>query len=271
MAYCNSCGNWLAEGEVYCRACGAANYDKSQQPAGASHGYPSSSTPYYPQHPQYGSSPPPPPTPPPPPQPSYPSSEQYPPRPEYYPQHDPQPPEPSTPKWVLATIIIVILIVLLAVVGASFLFIENSDLLGDEDDDDGSNGNGGGGNGPGTNGPEVMVADVRQGEGNLTEGSFVTLTKGSGEGVKIADYTIRVGKEGRTLIPLRWPADGNSSYSIDSQQRLDDDKWWDAAETMGFDAPAGLWNIVDGDTIEVKIKNEVSGDIVFSGSFTYRE
>ncbi len=153
----------------------------------------------------------------------------------------------------VSPVIAVILMVAITVVLAGVLYVWVTSLSSTEDT------------------VENIVAQIGQGEGNLTEGSFVIVTKGSGEGVKIADYTIRVGKEGRTLIPLRWPADGNSSYSIDSQQRLDDDKWWDAAETMGFDAPAGLWNIVDGDTIEVKIKNEVSGDIVFSGSFTYRE
>lgn len=117
---------------------------------------------------------------------------------------------------------------------------------------------------------ETITGTLKQGGGNATEGVFFTLNKGSGKGVEIADYTFRVGEKGKTLIVLKWPADGNSTYSIDSGQKPEDDKWWDAAETVGFDAPTQLENIGDGSEIEVKIKNEETGQIVFSNTFTYR-
>lgn len=115
-----------------------------------------------------------------------------------------------------------------------------------------------------------IVADLSQGEGNLTSGCLFELIKGSGDGVEIKDFTIKVGKEGGASISLKWPEDGNISYSIDSQQRIDDEKWWDAAETMGFDAPLGLTGINNRDSIEIKIvyKND---DIVFTKTFMYIE
>ncbi len=120
---------------------------------------------------------------------------------------------------------------------------------------------------------EAILATLDQGDGNMTSGCLFTLTKGSGSSVRIRDYTIRVGAEGKSLIALRWPEDGNSSYSIDTKLTPDDGEWWEATERMGFDAPPGLkaQDITDGNTIEVKIKNERTGNVVYTGKFTYRD
>ncbi|MCK5560109.1 MAG: type IV pilin [Thermoplasmata archaeon] len=120
---------------------------------------------------------------------------------------------------------------------------------------------------------ETIIATLDQGDGNMTSGCLFTLSKGSGSSVEIRDYTILVGKAGQSPIALRWPEDGNSTYTIDIGLYGDDGLWWDAAETMGFDAPAGLkaQDITDGDTIEVIIKNEKTETIVYTGSFNYRD
>jgi flagellin-like protein len=153
----------------------------------------------------------------------------------------------------VSPIVAIILMVAITVVLASVLYLWIENLIEEP------------------NPPESIHAELEQGDGNLTEGCLFTLTKGSGDSVKIKDYTIRVGKEGRSLIPLRWPKDGNSSYTIDSGMKSNDEDFWDATETMGFDAPSWLTGIHNGDSIEVIIKNEATGDIVFKRTFIYNE
>jgi hypothetical protein len=112
-----------------------------------------------------------------------------------------------------------------------------------------------------------------QGWGNMTSGVLIVLQKGSGS-VEIDDIRIKVAKKGEAQLTLKWPEDGNTTdYSIDSELRKDDDKWWDTTERIVFDASPELQaqNIVDGDTIEVEIINIETEEVVFSSSFTYRD
>jgi flagellin-like protein len=119
---------------------------------------------------------------------------------------------------------------------------------------------------------ENIVATLDQGDGNMTSGVLFVIQKGSGDSVKIADYRFKVGKEGGSLLTLKWPDDGaTGDYNIDSGLRADDGLWWDATERVGFPAPSGLGNIDDGDTIEVSIINLDSGDVVYTSTFVYRE
>ena len=119
--------------------------------------------------------------------------------------------------------------------------------------------------------PETIIATLDQGEGNISSGVLFILEKGGGESKEIADYNIRVGKEGASLITLKWPQNGNSTFSLDSDAKSNDDKFWDTTERMGFDAPPGLTGVSDGDKIEVKILNIVTSEVVYSHYFIYRD
>ncbi|MCK5559773.1 MAG: hypothetical protein KAJ51_04245 [Thermoplasmata archaeon] len=118
---------------------------------------------------------------------------------------------------------------------------------------------------------ENIIAEVHQGDSNMTSGCLFTITKGSGKGVEFEDIEIKVSKKGEVPITLRWRDDGNFSYDLNLCGT--DNEIWTAAETMGFDAPPELQaqNIVDGDTIEVSIVKVSTGNIVFQGEFVYHD
>jgi flagellin-like protein len=117
---------------------------------------------------------------------------------------------------------------------------------------------------------ETLTASVRQGPGNSTEGCFVLIEKGSGQGVKHQNYVVRIGRTSGNLVTLRWSQDGNNSYPLDTGLRPNDGDYWDSTEIMGFDAPSALV-INDGDKIQVYIVNIKTDDVVWIGHFTYTE
>ncbi len=118
-----------------------------------------------------------------------------------------------------------------------------------------------------------VVFLVQQGDGNMSSGCLFELTGGCGPSVKITEHCIKVGKEGRSLITLRWPEDGNSSYSIDFRQRTDDEKWLDAAETIGFDAPLELkdQDIFNGDILIIQLVENETKIVLHQDHIIYRE
>ncbi len=117
---------------------------------------------------------------------------------------------------------------------------------------------------------EIMVAELRQGDDNISNGCLFVLTKGAGNRVNMEDYIIRVCKEGEMPVSLKWPEDGNITYDVTGPPP---DEWWEETESIGFDAPPELQaqNIIDGDIIEVWIVYLKTGEVVFREEFVYRD
>ena len=194
-----------------------------------------------------------------PPHPGYPPQQpyyQYPGYPPQYPYpYHPPGPKKSDSKLILVIVAVVVVVIIIPIILAGVLYIWVTSLSDPYD-----------------NHVETIVADLNQGDGNMTSGCLFTLRKGSGESVLIEDYRFRVWERGRTSVYLEWPSDGNNTASgIDSSIKNDDELWWDQTEIIGFDAPTGLTGIEDGDRIEVEIINMAYGEVVFSSSFTYRD
>jgi hypothetical protein len=124
--------------------------------------------------------------------------------------------------------------------------------------------------GPSSN-DEIIIAELKQGDGNISSGCLFVLTKGPGERVNLENYHVKVCKKGHYPVIFKWPEDYNTSSII--YRDFIDPKWWDATARIGFDAPPELQiqNIVDGDIIEVSIININTGAEVYFGSFTYRD
>jgi hypothetical protein len=58
---------------------------------------------------------------------------------------------------------------------------------------------------------------------------------------------------------------------LDSGEYANDGDFWDATERMGFDAPAGLEGIEDGEVIEVSIVDTKSDVVIYHSKFTYHD
>ncbi len=155
----------------------------------------------------------------------------------------------------VSPVIAVILMVAITVVLAGVLYVWVTGLSGSDDDLE----------------LEMITGEVRQGPGNKTVGCLVEIQKSGGKDIRVADYSIKIGKAGRSPISLTWSKDGNTSYDIDSKQRSDDEKWWDSPEIMGFDAPPSLSDLAQGDIIKVSIVKIDGGDIIFAQEFQYSE
>lgn len=156
----------------------------------------------------------------------------------------------------VSPVIAVILMVAITVVLAGVLYVWVTGLSGSDDKIE----------------LEMVTGDARQGPGNKSVGCLVEIQKSGGRDIRIADYTIKIGKAGMSSISLKWSKDGNTSYDIDSKQRPDDDKWWDSPEIMGFDAPPELSEVLSqGDTIVVDIIKIDGGEIIFEQEFQYAE
>jgi flagellin-like protein len=154
----------------------------------------------------------------------------------------------------VSPVIAVILMVAITVVLAGVLYVWVTQIAQPPDDD-----------------LRQIVASLDQGDGNMTSGCLFTLTKGSGDKVRIEEYSIKVSEEDRSPVTLEWPEDGNSTYTLDSKQYANDGDYWDATERMGFDAPPGLTGIEDGEVIEVSIVHMESDTVVFSSKFNYHD
>ena len=124
---------------------------------------------------------------------------------------------------------------------------------------------------PPGNHPDHLVAILEQGEGNRSTGCLFTLTKGSGDKVRIDEYRITVSEKDRSPVTLKWPEDGNNTYSLDSGEYTNDGDFWDATERIGFDAPSNLNGIEDGEGVEVSIVHTKTETVVFSGQFIYHD
>jgi FlaG/FlaF family flagellin (archaellin) len=185
--------------------------------------------------------------------PQYPQYPQYPGYQYPYPYQPPQPPQDNK-KIIIIIVVVVIIIIIIPMIIAGLLYFWVSDLSSTEE-----------------YWSDSIIANLEQGPGNMTSGCLFTLQKGSGEPVKISDYRFKVGERGNSLYTLKWPDDGNTTYSIDSMLRTNDGEWWDATEVIGFDAPPGLTGVEDGDTLEVSIIFLGSSEVVYFGQFTYRD
>ncbi|MCK5560367.1 MAG: hypothetical protein KAJ51_07220 [Thermoplasmata archaeon] len=120
---------------------------------------------------------------------------------------------------------------------------------------------------------ESIVAELEQGDGNMSSGCLFVLIKGKGSSVNIEDYYIKVNKKGQMPITLKWPEDGNITHYSTSSYIVDEYEWWDFYEVMGFDAPPQLrkQNITDGEIIEVKIVHIETNTLVFKDEFIYQD
>ena len=204
----------------------------------ASGGQPPQQYPGYPPYPQY---------------PYY----QYPGYPQQYPPQGPPPgpkKEDRTVLWLVVVLVVIFVVIPIIIAGVLYVWVSSSSSSSYED---GSIVN--------------LVATLDQGDGNMDSGCLFVIQKGSGDSVRIENYRFKVSKEGYNPVTLRWPQDGNMTFSIDSGLKSNDDEWWDATERVGFDAPPGLTGVYDGDRVEVDIINLQSGDVVYSSSFTYRD